>query len=587
MNTNNSPEDPTDAQEQALFRRLTQGDLSPEEFHEIEERLFASPEVRQRYLDFVHLEATLEEVLADVPEHYFPAATGPVAAKTRRAIRHRFIVAGVTASLLLMTGAFYQFFVRSHQAVPPSAVVEHPAVPSNDIPPEKAPQLKEEEEGRRTTSETIAAAELSKVLQRLPDAAVVTALDESAAQGSVPALRLGMRLKPGLFKIHSGRVQLDFLSGAMVTLEGPSEFLIISSDEATLLAGHAAANVPEAARGFILNGPQTAVYDLGTEFTLSVVEDQTSEVRVLNGEVEVSLLGDDGNTLQSQRLQGSQMVRLGDESIAPVTPATRELPNFDSANRRTASPLTVPVEYQNAVRNDGAIIYWRFEGNHQDQVPNVVQEGWSGRLVPGNGPDSGISQAQGQLNLSASDRPRFLELDTVLERFNEGAFSIELWVNPLRFHNGSLVSLVPHDDARGQRHLVVVELAHRTSVVHRPGAFRFLYRFPPTTQGGLNLFSQQSCIPGQWHHLVATKTPERMQFYLNGELVREVTIEPNEDLTAYRLFLGELRNSTTERQFIGSLDEVAIYQRALSPEEVATHYKLMGHSMTQDTAPAR
>lgn len=575
MNMNKSPDEPVDSQEQRLFRRLSQGDLTPEEFQELEQRLLVSPELQQRYLEFVHLEATLEEVLAEVPANLLPVHNSTATSPRRVTSRNRYIVLGAIAILLLIAGTTQQFLTRSQPGRLPAEIAEHSNPPELRSPiPDDDTITANPAEREPTPSKSLTAAGMTRILERLPDAAVVTSLDEEAARSCEPPLQVGKRLKPGLFKLTSGELRLDFLSGAMVTLQGPAEFLLISSDEATLFAGHATANVPEAARGFILNGPRSAVYDLGTEFTLSVIDEENSEVRVLDGEVEVSLLGDDGNTFQSQRVQGSQMVRLG-ETITPLDPPALDPTETIDSKPNAATPLNVPAEYTQAVLDDGATIYWRFEDDNQETVRNAAGEEGTGRLVPDSHPDSGIWQAQGQLNFATSKKPRFLELDTVLEQFNDDSFSIEMWVNPSQFHHGSILSVVEKDDPLALRHLIVLELAHRTSVVHRPGAFRFLYRHPPNVQGGLNLFSQQSCIPGQWHYLVATKSPEQMRFYLNGELVRELAIEPDSDDRPYRLFLGSLRNSNSERQFRGSIDEVAIYKEVLTPDQVATHFRLM------------
>jgi hypothetical protein len=41
------------------------------------------------------------------------------------------------------------------------------------------------------------------------------------------------------------------------------------------------------------------------------------------------------------------------------------------------------------------------------------------------------------------------------------------------------------------------------------------------------------------------------------------------------LVIGQLYTETVERFFIGQLDEVAIYNRALSGDEVETHHDLL------------
>lgn len=598
-------------QELFQFRQLTDGVLSAEKFFEVESRLLSDNDYRDRYLEFIRLEAAMEESLVAIPEEFLDENGIPQSVrKTERTSRIWTLLVG--AACLSLTLVILFLLNRSSGSRPfandrefalspdPSPKQKEKPVDGNSgkqlrsielnpaastQPPEPGSVM----DGNGNTTALTSSPSVSspvatsghqasqeaefaaKLIERFPDAAVVTHIDELGLKHCTPAVKVGSRLKPGFLKVEKGRVQLDFLDGAMVVVEGPAELLLLSPSQATLISGRASAQVPEIARGFVMNGPNSAVYDLGTEFTLSVENQEISEVHVLNGEVEVSLLGDDGNTLQSQRIQEEETVRISrgmnrlETAVAPVTP-----PSFE---RVVAPPLNVPEEYCKSVLNEGARLYWRFEDPDQKLVRNEVGPELAGRIVPDSSTVSGIQQLHGQLNLSASAVPRFVESDRQLDWLN--SYSVELWASPNGFHHGDIVAIFPEDDRAALSHLVVLELAYRTSIVHIPGAFRFLHRSPPTTGGGLNLFSQQSCVPGQWHHLVATKSMERLQFYLNGKLVRELKIEEASDTSHYNMILGELRPSVPERQFVGSIDEVAIYSRALTSEEVARHYALM------------
>jgi hypothetical protein len=80
----------------------------------------------------------------------------------------------------------------------------------------------------------------------------------------------------------------------------------------------------------------------------------------------------------------------------------------------------------------------------------------------------------------------------------------------------------------------------------------------------------------RWQHLVAVKDGAAMKLYINGELVGEGR-DTNELPTGLRLLIGRLYpdSSRSVRPFIGQLDELAIYDRALSPEEIAKHFQLI------------
>jgi hypothetical protein len=77
---------------------------------------------------------------------------------------------------------------------------------------------------------------------------------------------------------------------------------------------------------------------------------------------------------------------------------------------------------------------------------------------------------------------------------------------------------------------------------------------------------------GYWYHLVGTYDGDKTRIYLNGEFIEEKDV-PNDgiDLSSGPLYIGGVPNSNN--MFFGKIDEVAIYNRALTPEEIQQHYQ--------------
>ena len=80
----------------------------------------------------------------------------------------------------------------------------------------------------------------------------------------------------------------------------------------------------------------------------------------------------------------------------------------------------------------------------------------------------------------------------------------------------------------------------------------------------------------EWFHVVYTIGENNGRLYLNGQLVQEV-INPMsqgsiQNTSAYIGAMNDLYNSTVRDYFNGSLDDIRIYNRALSPYEISQLY---------------
>ena len=87
-------------------------------------------------------------------------------------------------------------------------------------------------------------------------------------------------------------------------------------------------------------------------------------------------------------------------------------------------------------------------------------------------------------------------------------------------------------------------------------------------------------IPGQWHHIAGTSDGSLLRLYVDGHLksamVQLGNISPmrTASFLAFGSEDGDSNNpsGTANRYFFGLIDEVSIYNRALSPDEIAAIY---------------
>ena len=100
------------------------------------------------------------------------------------------------------------------------------------------------------------------------------------------------------------------------------------------------------------------------------------------------------------------------------------------------------------------------------------------------------------------------------------------------------------------------------------GTLRCLHRYPFASGGGTNVYSTEAYDDGVWHHAATVQTESETILYVDGQ---EVARAPDSSL--YQEPLGEIWLGTLDqrgiRMFPGPLDDLRIYNRALSAAEIA------------------
>jgi hypothetical protein len=112
-----------------------------------------------------------------------------------------------------------------------------------------------------------------------------------------------------------------------------------------------------------------------------------------------------------------------------------------------------------------------------------------------------------------------------------------------------------------------------------PGRIRFLHRFPAGVRGGTSCFSREAYALRKWQLLTCVKDGSAMRLYIDGNLTAEIN-DANELPQHLRVLIGQLHPYSAVRPapvspFVGEMDEVAIYDRALTEAEIESHYQLV------------
>ncbi|HSU56359.1 MAG TPA: LamG domain-containing protein [Candidatus Dormibacteraeota bacterium] len=241
------------------------------------------------------------------------------------------------------------------------------------------------------------------------------------------------------------------------------------------------------------------------------------------------------------------------------------------------------VDYRSTVLSDNPLAYYRLG----DPLPADIATNRGSLGSTGNGTyrhdnpaQQTIHRVQGALNGNGNAAAGFASNDgaPVLVPYNaslnpNGAFSVEAWVQPT----------VSTDDSAGP-----CPLFNRKSAGARQG-WAFFQR-SPTTGWNLRMYgngvnsSTTADITGgpynvgDWLHLVATYDGTTARLYLNGTQVASGNPTAYQGNSTAALSIGsysDLSGSGPAYQnpFKGNVDEVALYNGALTPATVLAHYQ--------------
>lgn len=239
--------------------------------------------------------------------------------------------------------------------------------------------------------------------------------------------------------------------------------------------------------------------------------------------------------------------------------------------------LAVTPEYVEEIVDAGPVAYWRFEETAGGIVKNEMGPNYKGRVrgtVNWAGPTGNHV-----IELGLTEDPGSMLVDDSWDEVLSGDFSIELWMKPSHHHLGSMIGFVGEFDPtiRRNTHGVLVEINGPVGhISHTVNRIRFLHRSPLSAQttNDANCYSQKTYVARRWQHVVATREGKKLRLFVNGSLAGSTENESSTP-SGLQLVIGRLYTDSLDRFFVGQLDEIAIYDRALSPREAARHYELL------------
>ncbi|MBX2852374.1 MAG: hypothetical protein KTR15_11580 [Phycisphaeraceae bacterium] len=406
-----------------------------------------------------------------------------------------------------------------------------------------------------------------------------------------------------------GFAEITTLRGAKALLQAPCTFELTDHDNAIRLHSGKMVGKCEtpSSKGFVVHAPGMDVVDLGTEFGVAADAQSGSTVLVMDGSVRAQPTEQSPRAFEPVVLETSQARRVKAETGSLEMIAVTEAPVFQA---------DLPHPYVASVLEAKPVAYWRFENDTGQIIKSEIQPDRDQLTVIGNAQltEDGVVGKAALLTNQAEPYAYFETRESIAALGALDEYTIELWYFTNERYEvdkdnsvGTLLSL--YDPEQGNQFsdasdakLLSLELGNDFWVdkpakwwgVHRPPNWRehAIRCFPLRDLQSAEkqeIYSTKQYLIGRWQHLVFVKSTDGVTLYLDGEPVDQAGYTPRmlgpaavrlgrsaldvvqeTDPDAAKTPLGHGH----QRALRGRLDEVALYAKALDPEQIKKHHAL-------------
>ncbi len=382
-------------------------------------------------------------------------------------------------------------------------------------------------------------------------AVMVNEANAHFADGASPA---GVNFAAGNYQLQAGTVHLRFGSGAEVVMRSPAKFTILDRMNMALTEGALRTVVPSSAHGFAVHVSDVRYVDLGTEFGVSVGKQPgESQLHVFEGRVDLKTR--QGKLLSS--VDGGESIRVAGGKVEQT-----EFIHLEQFPTAGTIGLEKWLGWRERLDKDPSLLcYYPFIPEADDLT--ILKDHAVDRPA-----------LDGQIDGARWVTGRWPGKQALL--FDRDGDHVKVTV-PGKFRQLTLTAWVYLDRSDFALNAIFNSDGWRPGALHcqlsRPGDFSLgLW----TSKAKRKLMGPHVTV-GHWTHVAAVADFDRLrtQTYINGELAENVKLASSPGtLTPGSCRIGDwLRlpgsTGTPLRGFRGRMDELAMWRRALAPEEIA------------------
>lgn len=252
-------------------------------------------------------------------------------------------------------------------------------------------------------------------------------------------------------------------------------------------------------------------------------------------------------------------------------------------------PTSFPAAsaYASSVRSAGARIYWPL---NETSGTNVIDRAAGAASPVGVGVNDGRADTGvtwGQAGAVAGDAAASLgdndqsRVYTLGQEYAPSTFTVQAWIRTSTTAGGRIL---------GFSDLQTGTSGHRDRHLYMDNSGRLIFGVKAPNNALRTVASTATFRDDQWHMVTGTMGSSGMALYVDGVRVgqRADTTQGEEYVGNWRLGGDNLDgwpSRPSSRNFVGSVDEVAVYPTALSPSAILGQYEASGRTAAVPPAP--
>ncbi|MCH2207150.1 MAG: hypothetical protein MK132_14945 [Lentisphaerales bacterium] len=372
----------------------------------------------------------------------------------------------------------------------------------------------------------------------------------------------GDELFEGIYQLNKGLLEISYANGAQVLVEAPAKIELFSNNSMTLLSGKVSATVSKSASGYTVKGLGVSVVDIGTEFSVYVNPDKYLETHVFAGLVELEMHYETEDI--KHRLKAGQAARVMMGTAGPVMAGIDLRKDFFIRHIHEGSSA-----YSQLIQSKKPAAYYPMNINTEDTIlEDKSAYNNNGRAADVKEPSSFwvAGKIGSAIQLSGSNNKAYVYVDDY-PKARQNKLTVVGWVYAESRPIWATIVKNWGQDVYGQFHfglnpagLLDIEVqsldGERVHITEN-------VTFPIRT----------------WQHVAFVHDGNAVKLYRNGQVVARQKVNGIKYPTKLKkLSIGtkleddKLTPANTPGHWDGRLDEVAIFNHALSDEEVSELY---------------